>query len=46
MLPKFDSVVINGIVVTAADAVLVDPSSLQPLNRIVDIPYQTMLHRH
>jgi hypothetical protein len=46
MSPKFDSVVVNGIVVTAADAVLVDPSPLQLSNLIVDIPCQTMLHRH
>jgi hypothetical protein len=39
MSPKFDLVVLNGIVVTAADAVLVDPLSQQPSDLIVDICY-------
>lgn len=37
MSSKFDLVVLNGIVVTAADAVLVDPLSPHSSDIIVDI---------
>jgi hypothetical protein len=46
MSPKFDLVVVNGIVVTAADAVLVGSPSPQPSHPIADVCLQTMLHWH